>query len=322
MPWLSKNSAMKLAGKLHICSGSADQTAEAWGTISRSTKWREKPLSSSQCAERGGGAVHPDQRLRLAVEAAPVAQHAEEGGAEQVGGAGEEAARRARVLEAAAPVGDREAHVRGLAGDPELVQQPFEVGVVAVVEDDEAGVDPVGLVLAVDLGPCCEWPPTAVARLVDDELVLAVQPVGGDEPRDAGSDDRDLHRCQYESRERWMNSPNSGCDGAPDVVQFRYDNGMAVSLPAARCAATVFPVDVKTSSTAAPGFRAQCSSRSPLSAMALLAYMPAPACACRLNRDASDLRGRVPLREPAPGGGACGHSHDLLLLAAPGRGRR
>ena len=79
MPWLSKNSAMKLAGKLHICSGSADQTAEAWGTIRRSMKWREKPSLLEPGAERGRGAVHPDQRPRLAVEAAPVAQHAEEG---------------------------------------------------------------------------------------------------------------------------------------------------------------------------------------------------------------------------------------------------
>ena len=53
MPWLSKNSAMKPAGKLHICSGSADQTAETWGTISRSTKWREKPRCSSQWPSEG-----------------------------------------------------------------------------------------------------------------------------------------------------------------------------------------------------------------------------------------------------------------------------
>ena len=47
-------------------------------------------------------------------------------------------------------VADREAHVRRLAGDAEPVQQPLEVRVVAVVEDDEAGVDPVRLVRRVD----------------------------------------------------------------------------------------------------------------------------------------------------------------------------
>ena len=56
-------------------------------------------------------------------------------------GAGEEAPGGAGELEAAAPVGDREAHVGGLGGDAELAEQRFEVGVVAVVEDDEAGVD-------------------------------------------------------------------------------------------------------------------------------------------------------------------------------------
>ena len=53
MPWLPKNSAMKLAGKAHICAGSADQTAEAWGTIRRSMKWREKPSRSSQAPSEG-----------------------------------------------------------------------------------------------------------------------------------------------------------------------------------------------------------------------------------------------------------------------------
>ncbi len=53
MPWLSKNSAMKLAGNSHICSGSADQTAEAWGTISRRTKSSEKPCRSSQWPSEG-----------------------------------------------------------------------------------------------------------------------------------------------------------------------------------------------------------------------------------------------------------------------------
>ena len=73
--------------------------------------------------------------------------------------------------EAAAAVGDREAHVRGLARHPQLVQQRFEARVVAIVEDDEAGVDPVGPVLGLDrdrLGVATD----PVARLVDDDVVL------------------------------------------------------------------------------------------------------------------------------------------------------
>ena len=41
MPWLSKNSASMPAGNDHICAGSADHTAEAWGTIRWSTNSRE-----------------------------------------------------------------------------------------------------------------------------------------------------------------------------------------------------------------------------------------------------------------------------------------
>ena len=59
MPWLAKNSARKEAGKLHICSGSADQTAAAWGTISRSTNQREKPCRSSQWPSEGAVPLIP-----------------------------------------------------------------------------------------------------------------------------------------------------------------------------------------------------------------------------------------------------------------------
>ena len=78
MPWFSKNSAMKLAGKLHICSGSADQTARGLGDDQPLDEVPGEALLLEPVAERGRGPVHPDQRPRLAVEAAPVAQHAEE----------------------------------------------------------------------------------------------------------------------------------------------------------------------------------------------------------------------------------------------------
>ncbi len=117
----------------------------------------------------------------------------EEGGAEQVASAARTGrAGCPRVLEPPAPVGDREAHLGRLGGDAELVEQAFEAGVVAVVEDDEAGVDPVLAIAVVDpdrVGVAAE----PVAGLVDDDLVLAVQQMGGNEARDSGSDDRDLH---------------------------------------------------------------------------------------------------------------------------------
>jgi hypothetical protein len=96
---------------------------------------------------------------------------------------GEEAPGGAGELEPAAAVGDREAHVRGPGGDAEFTEQRFEVRVVAVVEDDEAGVD-----RNLSGGARLGYPDrVGVAadprrRLVDGDLVLAVQVVGGDEP--------------------------------------------------------------------------------------------------------------------------------------------
>ena len=154
MPWLSKNSAMKLAGKLHICSGSADQTAEAWGTIRRSMKLREKPSRSSQWPSEGAVPFIPISARRFAVEAAPFAQHPRKVGVSRWAGRAKRPQGVPAVLEVATAVGDRETHVGGLGGDAELVQQRFEVGVVAVVEDDEAGVDPVGPCSGRRPGPC------------------------------------------------------------------------------------------------------------------------------------------------------------------------
>ena len=82
----------------------------------------------------------------------------------------------------------------------------------------------------------CEWPPSRAARLIDGDLVLRVEQVGSDEPRDAGSDDGNLH-CPVNTRATgiWMNSPNSDRDEDSNRrAQFRYVNGMAVSLSAAK----------------------------------------------------------------------------------------
>ena len=56
MPWLSKNSTRKRAGNVHICSGSADHTAAAWGTITRSTNASETPSVASHSRRVGSSA--------------------------------------------------------------------------------------------------------------------------------------------------------------------------------------------------------------------------------------------------------------------------
>ena len=78
--------------------------------------------------ERGRGAVHPDQRPGLAVEAAPVAQHAEEGRAEQMTGTGEEAARRARVLEPPRPSETEKLMCEGWVATPSSASSRSKLG--------------------------------------------------------------------------------------------------------------------------------------------------------------------------------------------------
>ena len=153
MPWLAKNSARKRTGKLCIWRGSADHTAEACGTISRSTNCAREAVAREELGERV--AVVPrvarafEQPAQLAVEAQQVEDHALEARAEEVARLAEQAVRRAGVLEVLVLALDREAHVRRLARDAEPVEQPREVRVVAVVHHDEAGVDVMGLVLGV-----------------------------------------------------------------------------------------------------------------------------------------------------------------------------
>ncbi|SMF53507.1 Short-chain dehydrogenase [Tistlia consotensis] len=96
-------------------------------------------------ADRRDLVVAPGQGRRLAIEAQHVAQQAPGARPQQVAALGEQAARAAGVLEGAPPVrrGRREGegHVRRRGLDPQRVEQPDQVRIVALVVDDEAGVD-------------------------------------------------------------------------------------------------------------------------------------------------------------------------------------
>ncbi len=94
-------------------------------------------------------------------------------------------------------VGDAEAHVRRLRLDPELLEDPGEVRVVAVVHDDEAGVDR-------DAGAVAERDRVGVgvaagvrARLEHGHLVPGPVQLGcRGQPGDAGPDDDDPARAR------------------------------------------------------------------------------------------------------------------------------
>ena len=121
MPWLAKNSARKRTGKVRICRGSADHTAETCGTISRSTKPSEKRRSREELARatRLAASSVGEQSAQLAVEAQQVGEHPLEARADEVARLAEQPARRARVLEVLVLALDREAHVRRLRRDAE-----------------------------------------------------------------------------------------------------------------------------------------------------------------------------------------------------------
>jgi hypothetical protein len=96
-------------------------------------------------AQRGSPvrrAVFGEQRARLAVEAHEVGDHPLEPRRDEMDALRVQAVRRgAVVLEVADPVRDAERHVRRLRRDAEPREQPLKLRVVAVVADDEAGVD-------------------------------------------------------------------------------------------------------------------------------------------------------------------------------------
>jgi hypothetical protein len=170
---LAKNSARKRAGKDHIWRGSADQTAQACGTISRSTNGAQ-------------------QLQRLAVEAHQVGDHPVKPRGDEVRALGEQAVGRgAVVLEVADPVADREAHVARLPRDPQVGQEALEARVVAVVEDDEAGIDVDAAAGRVDRDRV-GVPAGHRAGLEDRDVVAAMQCVCGGEAGDTRADDGDL----------------------------------------------------------------------------------------------------------------------------------
>ena len=82
-----------------------------------------------------------EQARRHPVEAQDVVRHAQEGRPHHVAPLREKAGEGAAVLEAPAVEADRERHVGWLGRHAEMVEQGDQVGIVALVEDDEADID-------------------------------------------------------------------------------------------------------------------------------------------------------------------------------------
>ena len=136
--------------------------------------------------------VGVEQTTGPPVELLHLDEHAQERGARTAAGVGEHAAEAAGagVLETAAVAPHREAHLGGLGLDPELAEQPEEMGVGAVVADDEAAVDREHAAVGREDLVRVRVAPEAVLGLVEGDVELSLQQVGRGEPRDSRS-----HHC-------------------------------------------------------------------------------------------------------------------------------
>ena len=137
-----------------------------------------------------------------AIEPSEISDHAVKRRGEKVRPLGEQAIRRrAAVLEVPDPVAHAEAHRRSLHIDSQAVEQPLEVGVVAVIEDDEPSVDLMGLVGGVDADRV-RVPARVGICLEHSDVVRSVQQMGHDEARDTGTHHSDSHLSEH-SASNW-----------------------------------------------------------------------------------------------------------------------
>ena len=139
----------------------------------------------------GSGSGVVEHHSRAAVEALHLHEHPEEARVARVPQVGEHAAEpaRTRVLQTAAVAAHGHAHVGGLRLDPELVEQPEQVRVRAVVVDDEPAVDREHALVGREHVVRVRVAAQPRLGLVERDVVVALQDVGGGESGDARADD-------------------------------------------------------------------------------------------------------------------------------------
>lgn len=133
------------------------------------------------------------ERACLSEEAQDVAQHAEEGGPQQVASLGKQCVEGGSVVfQPVVLAADAEAHGRGLAGYPQQVDHADEPGVGLLVEHDEARVDRPVAGWALQL-PGLGVPSQALSCFEDRDGVRAVQQARGQHAGDSGTDNCTMH---------------------------------------------------------------------------------------------------------------------------------
>ena len=153
------------------------------------------------------------ERPHLAVEAQLVADQPPEAQAHQVRALREQPPPRVRELEPPVVRRDRHPHLGVLDLDPELAQQRRERRVVAVIVDDEPGVDPALPARIVDADRV-RVPADAALGLVEGDRVGGVEGPRGGEAGDPGADDGDsgsvVSHAQSYATERAFGSGDRG----------------------------------------------------------------------------------------------------------------
>ncbi len=96
------------------------------------------------------------------------------------------------VLQAGALIAETETHPRRLPGDVQSLQELHEVGVIALVEDDEARIHRIGGAPVLDIDGV-GVPSHVILGLIDDDVMVLMKQMGGYHAGDTCADDRDFH---------------------------------------------------------------------------------------------------------------------------------
>jgi hypothetical protein len=159
---------------------------------------RAEPCSLDEVPDREVEVLGPVEETRChAVETQDVVRHAQERGPDEIAPLRKIALERAAILETTLVEADGERHVGLFRRHAEMVEQRHEVGIVALVVDDEADVDRRPAARCLGFGRA-GMAAEATFALVDHDVVLAAEKPGGAHAGYAGADDGDFH---------WLNVP-------------------------------------------------------------------------------------------------------------------
>ncbi len=149
--------------------------------------------SCEEVAEAQASLLGGQPTPALGVEAQDVGQHPMEARPHQVAALGEQSPEGgAGIFDTTAIDADAERHVAGVAGHAQLLEQLAKIGIIALVEHDEAGVDRPVLALPPDARRIAVAAQPGFGLIERDVVALPQQP-SRRQPGDAAADDCHPH---------------------------------------------------------------------------------------------------------------------------------